>query len=51
MKFFVDTFCINIYPLFFETGPIDHHGHPHRRQQAQPWGVQQVPFIFIKMNI
>ena len=26
-------------------------GHPQRPRQAQPWGVQQVPFIFIKMNI
>ena len=26
-------------------------GHPQRPWQAQPWGVQQVPFIFIKMNI
>ena len=25
--------------------------HPQRPRQAQPWGVQQVPFIFIKMNI
>ena len=26
-------------------------GHPQRPRQAQPWRVQQVPFIFIKMNI
>ena len=26
-------------------------GYPQRPRQAQPWGVQQVPFIFIKMNI
>ena len=26
-------------------------GHPQQPWQAQPWGVQQVPFIFIKMNI
>ena len=26
-------------------------GHTQRPRQAQPWGVQQVPFIFIKMNI
>ena len=26
-----------------------HHHGP--QAQAQPWGVQQVPFIFIKMNI
>ena len=26
-------------------------GHPQRPRQAQPWGVQQVPFIFIKLNI
>ena len=26
-------------------------GRPQRRRQAQPWGEQQVPFIFIKMNI
>ena len=26
-------------------------GHPQRPWEAQPWGVQQVPFIFIKMNI
>ena len=26
-------------------------GHPQQPRQAQPWGVQQVPFIFIKMNI
>ena len=26
-------------------------GHPQLPRQAQPWGVQQVPFIFIKMNI
>ena len=26
-------------------------GHPQRPRQTQPWGVQQLPFIFIKMNI
>ena len=26
-------------------------GHPQQPWQAQPWVVQQVPFIFIKMNI
>ena len=26
-------------------------GHPQRPRQAKPWGVQQVTFIFIKMNI
>jgi len=26
-------------------------GHPQRPGQAQPWGEQQVPFIFIKKNI
>ena len=26
-------------------------GHPQRPQQTPPWGEQQVPFIFIKMNI
>ena len=25
-------------------------GHPQRPRQAQLWGVEQVPFIFIKMN-
>ena len=26
-------------------------GHPQRPWQAQPWGIQQVPFILMKMNI
>ena len=26
-------------------------GHPQRPRQAQPWGAQQVPVMFIKMNI
>ena len=26
-------------------------GHPQQPRQAQPWGVQQVPIIFLKMNI
>ena len=26
-------------------------GHPQRPRQAQPWGEQQVPVMFIKMNI
>ena len=32
-------------------GDLRSLGHPQRPRQAQPWGVQQVPFIFIKMNI
>ena len=32
-------------------GDLRAQGHPQRPRQAQPWGVQQVPFIFIKMNI
>ena len=30
-------------------GDHDAVEHPQRPRQAQPWGVQQVPFIFIKM--
>ena len=26
-------------------------GHPQQPRQAQPWGVQQVQIIFLKMNI
>ena len=26
-------------------------GHPRRPRQTQPWGAQQVPVMFIKMNI
>ena len=26
-------------------------GHPQQPRQAQPWGVYQVPIIFLKMNI
>ena len=29
-------------------GDLRSLGHPQRPRQAQPWGVQQVPFIFIK---
>ena len=29
---------------------LGHHQRP-RQAQPHPWGVQQVPFIFIKMNI
>ena len=32
-------------------GDLRSPGHPQLPRQAQPWGVQQVPFIFIKMNI
>ena len=32
-------------------GDLSALGHPQRPRQAQPCGVQQVPFIFIKMNI
>ena len=32
-------------------GDLRSLGHPQLPRQAQPWGVQQVPFIFIKMNI
>ena len=32
-------------------GDQDALGHAQRTRQAQPWGVQQVPIIFLKMNI
>ena len=32
-------------------GDLKALGHPQRPSQAQPWGVQQVPFIFIKKDI
>ena len=32
-------------------GDLSAQGHPQRPRQAQQWGVQQVPFIFTKMNI
>ena len=32
-------------------GDLSALGHPQRPRQAKPWGVQQVPFIFIKINI
>ena len=37
--------------LDWSQGDLRSLGHPQRPRQAQPWGVQQVPFIFIKMNI
>ena len=37
--------------LDWSKGDLRALGHPQLPRQAQPWGVQQVPFIFIKMNI
>ena len=31
-------------------GDLKALGHPQRPRQAQPWGVQQAPFIFIIKN-
>ena len=37
--------------LDWSQGDLRSLGHPQRPRQAQPWGVQQVPIIFLKMNI
>ena len=50
---------VHVYILFFKgksikngpsviQGDQDALGHPQRPRQAQPWGVQQVPLMFIK---
>ena len=37
--------------LDWSQGDMSFLGHPQRPRQAQPLGVQQVPIIFLKMNI
>ena len=60
--FIKKTYMARVYIQFFKDKSILNSssviqgekvalGHPQRPRQAQPWGVQQVPFIFIKMNI
>ena len=36
------SFSYKELPLFFETNPLGHHGHPHRPRQSQPMWSGQV---------